>query len=194
MRKINGFSLAELLLALLILVQIATFTIPKVLTAQQSAHREAVLKETIATLNTVIYQGLLTGQIYDNGDSTWKVDWVLTQVNAIKVCNGNSNVLGCNQASGLPSASNRGFVLPNGAVITGTGLSPSSTTPHISIDWNGAKGPNLACDDWIGIYYCRTPGGCNYNGEQIPTGQIRGQNNYGPSNDDCRPAYNALFN
>src|SRR3712207_8180350 len=38
-------------ICLLIIAQIATFTIPKVLTAQQSNMRKAVMKETIASIN-----------------------------------------------------------------------------------------------------------------------------------------------
>lgn len=46
-----GFTLAELLIALLILGEIATFTIPKILTAQQNGQRNAAAKEVIAAVS-----------------------------------------------------------------------------------------------------------------------------------------------
>jgi len=45
-----GFTLAELLIALMILGEIATFTIPKILTTQQSQRFNAIVKEDLASL------------------------------------------------------------------------------------------------------------------------------------------------
>lgn len=47
----NGFTLAELLIALAILGVIAVFTIPKVLQSQQSSASNAVAKEALGTLS-----------------------------------------------------------------------------------------------------------------------------------------------
>jgi len=49
--KFKAFTLAELLIALLILGVIATFTIPKVLTAQQNGKFKAAAKETAAMIS-----------------------------------------------------------------------------------------------------------------------------------------------
>lgn len=49
--KFQGFTLGELLIALLILGVIATFTIPKVLQSQASSRSKAVAKETAAALS-----------------------------------------------------------------------------------------------------------------------------------------------
>jgi prepilin-type N-terminal cleavage/methylation domain-containing protein len=49
----QGFTLAELLIALAILGVIGTFTIPKVLSAQQSSRDRAIAKETIAAIVNV---------------------------------------------------------------------------------------------------------------------------------------------
>lgn len=48
----NGFTLAELLITLLILGEIATFTIPKVINAQQKGAWNAEGKETIASVSS----------------------------------------------------------------------------------------------------------------------------------------------
>lgn len=45
-----GFTLAELLIALVIIGEIATFTIPKILTGQATSRNNAIAKETLATL------------------------------------------------------------------------------------------------------------------------------------------------
>jgi prepilin-type N-terminal cleavage/methylation domain-containing protein len=56
--KKTAFTLAELLIALAILGVIATFTIPKVLIAQQNSTSNAIAKETIAAVSAAyrVYQ------------------------------------------------------------------------------------------------------------------------------------------
>jgi prepilin-type N-terminal cleavage/methylation domain-containing protein len=49
--RIAGFTLAELLIALVILGVIATFTIPKILSSQRDGRYNAAAKETIATIS-----------------------------------------------------------------------------------------------------------------------------------------------
>lgn len=46
--RLSAFTLAEMLIALLILGQIATFTIPKIIQAQQQGRNEALGKEAVA--------------------------------------------------------------------------------------------------------------------------------------------------
>lgn len=50
-RRFYGFTLAELLIALAILGVIATFTIPKIIVAQQNEQRKAIAKEAAGTLS-----------------------------------------------------------------------------------------------------------------------------------------------
>jgi prepilin-type N-terminal cleavage/methylation domain-containing protein len=63
-KRVRGFSLAELLVALMILAEIATFTIPKVLSAQQNTRYKAIGHEAIAAMTTarIMHEskGLLT--------------------------------------------------------------------------------------------------------------------------------------
>lgn len=51
-----GFTLAELLIALVILAEIATFTIPKVITVQQDSQNKAKAKEIAATIAAAYQQ------------------------------------------------------------------------------------------------------------------------------------------
>lgn len=56
-----GFTLAEVLIALAILAEIATFTIPKILSAQQDGRNNAVAKEAAAAMSAAIEQYRLNG-------------------------------------------------------------------------------------------------------------------------------------
>lgn len=53
LKGIKGFTLAELLVALLILGEIAAFTIPKVLNAQQNGRKIAIAKEVMGTAGAI---------------------------------------------------------------------------------------------------------------------------------------------
>lgn len=59
----SGFTLAELLVSLLILAEIATFTIPKVLSAQQNGLNKAQAKEVAAMIAGAYQQAQLTGVV-----------------------------------------------------------------------------------------------------------------------------------
>lgn len=59
--RAKGFTLAELLIALAILGEIATFTIPKIIASQQNGQRNAQMKETVATIAAAYQQAQLSG-------------------------------------------------------------------------------------------------------------------------------------
>jgi len=146
----SGFSLAELLLALLILGQIATFTIPKVLTAQQNAQKMATFRQEIATLSELAYLGVLQGKL--SADNVY--EYYRDNMNYIKKCTTNSTTQGCwdaVQGDGIGSANDTepGFVAHSGASVVGFDNGGTVEHEQMIIDWNGAKGPNLHGDDQI---------------------------------------------
>lgn len=55
-KNLFGFTLAELLIAMAILGEIATFTIPKILSSQQNGSYNAAAKEAAATLTNAFQQ------------------------------------------------------------------------------------------------------------------------------------------
>jgi len=62
-RSSQGFTLAELLIALTILGEISAFTIPKIISAQQNQMNMAKTKETIGMLSAAYQQVQLSGAV-----------------------------------------------------------------------------------------------------------------------------------
>ena len=87
----HGFTLSELLIALGILGVIATFTIPKILNSQANSQKTAVFKEAIATVVDINYSGSLQGEITCPN----RRDYFLDRINAIQICNTDSEAQGC---------------------------------------------------------------------------------------------------
>lgn len=190
----NGFSLAELLLALLILGQIATFTIPKVLTAQQNAQREAVFKETYATLAELLYRGYQQGHIYESGGKLY-AGWMLGQVNSLKMCDSSGTGQGCWNISDsfLTHSSCAAFRMHSGAVVASCAFdSNGNVSQHIAIDWNGETGPNLINEDQLEFLACADPGSCDFFGEITRPGTMAADP-WSRNNDDSHVLYYALF-
>ncbi|WP_303674651.1 hypothetical protein [Vampirovibrio chlorellavorus] len=65
-----GFSLSELLISLLILAEIATFTIPKVLSAQQNGQNNARAKSVAAMISEAFYIHKINGLVNANTRAT----------------------------------------------------------------------------------------------------------------------------
>ncbi|MCE3234384.1 MAG: hypothetical protein K0Q50_564 [Vampirovibrio sp.] len=155
LKRRGGFTLAELLICLAILAEIATFTIPKMLYAQQSQQKKAVLKETIGSISGVLMLGLQSGQL----DPTTNMDtYFLSNLNAVKVCPTNAQTEGCWSVAvqGSRMEDNEpGLILHSGAVVVGFG-DTSNPANGVMIDWNGTAGPNIQGDDQLHIGYCIT--------------------------------------
>jgi prepilin-type N-terminal cleavage/methylation domain-containing protein len=183
-----GFTLAELLIVLTILGTIATYTIPKVLISQQNSQRNAVLKETIATLDSTLYNLTLTDTVTDNTDL---LPVVQSKINYVKLCPSNTPIAdGCwDAAMGNPGLQNNNYVsftLANGAYVLGLGNGTNSTLltgkyTQYAIDWNGPAGPNLEGSDQIYLQYCYDEAACpaagtGYTGRKSLVSHPRGNN------------------
>ncbi|WP_373531254.1 type II secretion system protein [Vampirovibrio sp.] len=147
-KRFPGFTLAELLIALAILGVIATFTVPKILNAQQDSRKKAVFKETLAALSNLTYEAAREGSV-TNATTEWS--YVLNNLNYAKICDTNLNDQGC---WAPPLANNiYGFVLHNGAAIISFNAAPFPNE-SLQIDWNGLEPPNIAGEDILAIQVC----------------------------------------
>jgi len=147
----RGFTLAELLIALLILGVIATFTIPKILYSSRQEQKTAVFKEIISTISSLAYTANMLR------DTTY----VPNHINAVKVCDTNAATQGCwTQTNSIGAESTEpGYVLHNGATVAG--FNAFTGANGIIVDWNGAAGPNVRGDDQIYLHVCYDQGnGC----------------------------------
>ena len=154
LNKNTGFSLAELLLSVLILANIAVFTIPKIISAQNDAMRKAVFKETYSTVITIIYTGLQVGEVSRTSPNMY--DYVSSKINAVRLCDTHAYNQGCwPQNSDCPWAGSetaeQAMVLPSGAVIAG--IRNGVNYESFLIDWNGPDGPNTCGNDQISLIY-----------------------------------------
>lgn len=171
----QGFTLAELLICLAIIGEIASFTIPKVLYSAQSAQKQAILKETISNLQAIFTTNWTTGNITPGGSLNGS--YILNGMNAVKVCTGNAQTQGCwTQAldgNTSAEAGKPGLVLHNGATIIGlddVNIAAPYGSNGFALDWNGATGPNLEGDDQVELYMCwDAPAPC---WNEIKTGTI----------------------
>ena len=141
----SGFSIAELLISVMILGEIATFTIPKILIAQQNQRKIAVFKESLATISVAVYN---TCQFPDTYSGMSIYNAVSSQINTVKLCPNNALTEGCSPTSSLGDNTEGGFVLHNGASLGGL-QGTTNTTDNSLLDWNGLDGPNIAGDDQI---------------------------------------------
>ncbi len=159
----TGFTLAELLISLLILAEIATFTIPKVLSSQQAGQKKAIFKETIATLFELTNKAKLD-PASNVGNQSLQLQFYRNNLNYVKECATDPGAQGC-LAVGAPASdggNSSAFVLPNGAVISSVNGPPlSEGRESISIDWNGPTGPNTFGDDTLFITVCYGPSACD---------------------------------
>ena len=109
----QGFTLPELLIALIVLGVIATFTIPKILAAQNNQKKYAIFKETIASLNAITYNAV---SIQDGSlTPTNFYQYFSTHLNVVNMDNACGNIW--TQADNSPNTNNcQAFLLHNGAL------------------------------------------------------------------------------
>jgi len=144
-RSQRGFTLAELLLALVILGVIATFTIPKVLQSRQDSQRDAVLKETFSAISSAAYTGVINGTLTQSGYITY----FKQNINTVKTCN-DAAADGCwpgSSTAGSNTSTADGLVLHNGTMVTD--METNTNADVVWLDWNGPAGPNTNCVDQV---------------------------------------------
>jgi prepilin-type N-terminal cleavage/methylation domain-containing protein len=147
-KRANGFTLTELLVSLLILGEIATFTIPKILSSQHNGMKKAIFKEVIATLEQIKYQEIDIG-----GSTDTSANVFLDNLNAVKVFKTNAITEGCYPYAGSEPGAN----LHNGAFVGSLGgwsvgwNGAGCVVEGAVIDWNGETGPNTPGDDQLAI-------------------------------------------
>jgi prepilin-type N-terminal cleavage/methylation domain-containing protein len=138
MRKQQGFTLAELLIALAILGVIATFTIPKILTSTGTAQFKAVAKETAGTLTTALQDYSVTNAV----TTATQASTIMANVNFVT-----SNTSATTTDTGLNndcSATHICLQLHNGAFLqyTAAGTFGAITTSNyipFNLDPDGTK-------------------------------------------------------
>ena len=163
--KRQAFMLSELLIALAILGLIAAFTIPKVLQNAGQTNEQALLRETLASIDEIAYDAYLHGITTPD-----RFDWYAPRLNAALACGTDALAEGCVQ-SGMHSSgqlNKKAFVLHNGAIIYGI----ATDTDHNQffedgdtwfIDINGVDLPNTIGQDQITIIPVRIDSNGNLN-------------------------------
>lgn len=151
-----AFTLAELLICMLILGEIATFTIPKVLQSQQNNKYNSIAKEAIGTIaqayNTLQLQGLVTANTTGK-DLTPYMNYVKAYTSGFSIDGSPGNTVGYTMTC---SAAEPCIVLHNGAVLmmdsTTLGTATNMHYFPITIDPSGqAEGGNDGL--WVEVYY-----------------------------------------
>lgn len=149
----TGFTLAELLIALVLLGLIATFTIPKILGSSDSGQKQAIFKETLSAIQLAFNQAALNGELRDTLD----YDLMKEYLNHVQAC-----PVRCDSNCSDPAQDKNdepGLLLHNGATICGFNQTFSANNPNenVTVDWNGPDGPNTEGDDYILIKLIYNP-------------------------------------
>ncbi len=129
--RLQGFTLAELLIALTILAEIATFSIPKILYATTTSQSNAAAREAVGMLSSAY-----TGYTNDNGyNSAMTAGALSPYMNYVKVdSTGVYDDAGAYNASYACSSGNTCLRLHNGGVLfyqTGMSFGGTATTNAI---------------------------------------------------------------
>jgi prepilin-type N-terminal cleavage/methylation domain-containing protein len=176
-----GFTLVELLIALVILGEIATFSIPKILYASQNQSYNAAAKEVAAMLSGALQQAKLTGTLTANTklhdltpymnfvaiDSTSDIDFLYNTSTINFPCNYNSDyclvlhnggkLLLNGQSFGGTASTNAVYFYfdPDGKVTDGTTNSPGRSL-RLYLFYNG----RVQTEGTVQPGTCGLPYGC----------------------------------
>jgi prepilin-type N-terminal cleavage/methylation domain-containing protein len=156
--KTKGFTLTEVVVAITIIGIIAAFNISKLYTTVQLNKRNAIFRETISTLNAVVYEGVLTNTLKQGVEYTPVENFFNSKLSSIKFCAQGSTKANCWtwDYSSDPSSSVQNdypsWLLPSGAVICIQTAQSLNGGYQVYMDWNGDQGPNAHGVDQILLY------------------------------------------
>jgi prepilin-type N-terminal cleavage/methylation domain-containing protein len=160
MSKQKGFTLTELLIALVLLGVIASFAIPKVLKATADQRKGAILREAVAMLEDAYYGNRVEGDAFGATDSLY--NYIIGDVNYIQA--GESTAAGTLNAAfaaqNTACDNNIGWILlPNGAIIAGLEVDANTDYHQICIDVDGVGGLNAyGTDQFVGNFIHQNTG------------------------------------
>ncbi|MEZ4574912.1 MAG: type II secretion system protein [Vampirovibrionales bacterium] len=168
MNRHHGFTLNELLIALVVLGVIAAFAIPKVLKAVNDNRQIAQLREAAFILENTYYANRQAEINFFDGVANADDDLYHYLVDSINIIDASPTTKGpagysggCNNAS----VANGYFLLPSGMIISGlagadTAASGSPRFQLVCIDVDGVGGTNLPGNDVFTATSCtRAPAG-----------------------------------
>ena len=166
-----GFTLAELLICLVILGEIATFTIPKIVTSQQNNSYNAKAKEAIATI-AAIYSSYTVKNGYSAnlgiGDLTPYMNYIaVDSVSVIDSYYGDGGVtLNCNSDSGGCLKLHNGAYIKYWSAATFGGTATNNGIP-IVLDPDGKVTDGTSTGSGKSIYLF-----LYYNGRVVDLGNL----------------------
>lgn len=158
--SVRAFTLAEVLIALVLLGVVAAFTIPKVLQNSNNQKRNAVIKETVGAFNQLSYQGVLTGELKRSNCNQYFVQ----KLNVLKDCVNTADTSCFVPTAGFDA---KAVLLASGVAIgdidgcpgfnadgsVNNSDSAEIVQQKVIIDWNGPAAPNALCDDQFHVYF-----------------------------------------
>lgn len=121
MKRLAGFTLAELLVGLGVIGVISALTIPKIFANIQDQQSRTQIKEALGAVESLVAQGFADGDIVE-GNPNSMITYVLDHFrNAARICRNNSRTQGC-KPPGSPTlhwsdASVPGILLRNNSLI-----------------------------------------------------------------------------
>lgn len=139
----SGFTLTELIIAMILVGAIAVFAVTKVVGGTDERQKKAAFKEVLSTINS----GLIQAKNLDD-PTTNDYDYFKAMLNPELACPTDANAEGCFPQTG-PRNTEPGFRLHNGVTIAGFNKQFDEQEDNITIDWNGAHGPNTLGEDQL---------------------------------------------
>lgn len=168
-KNAQGFTLTELLIALVLLGVIAAFSIPKILLAVGEQKKTAILKESVMALEDAFYTLKLNGgvEFYTSPAASPNNDlhaFLDTEVNHAGTDRSSKGPPGYTGGCNNSDVANGYFLMYSGALISGLAGadSGSSVSPRyhlICIDIDGVSGQNTLGSDVFYGNFRYTPNG-----------------------------------